>query len=80
MTHKCRFQRRTDAIRFLHELRDRLAKFGLELHPQKTRLIEFGHFAASNRARRGEVPLGLEVCKQAVAVGVRAGECSRTYR
>ncbi len=35
-------------------LRERLAKFGLELHPEKTRLIEFGRFAESNRKRRGE--------------------------
>jgi len=48
------FQRRADAERFLAELKERLRKFGLELHPDKTRLIEFGRFAASNRAKRGE--------------------------
>ena len=48
------FQHRTDAERFLREFRDRLAKFGLELHPNKTRLIEFGRFAARNRKQRGE--------------------------
>ena len=48
------FQHRTDAERFLREFRDRLAKFGLELHPDKTRLIEFGRFAARNRKQRGE--------------------------
>ena len=47
------FEHRDDAQRFLDELRDRLAKFGLELAPEKTRLIEFGRFAARNRARRG---------------------------
>jgi RNA-directed DNA polymerase len=47
------FERRDDAERFLAELRQRLAKFGLELHPDKTRLIEFGRFAAERRARRG---------------------------
>jgi len=47
------FERRDDAERFLTELRQRLAKFGLELHPAKTRLIEFGRFAAERRARRG---------------------------
>src|SRR5262249_23557225 len=36
------FQRREDAERFLAELRDRFAKFGLELHPDKTRLLPFG--------------------------------------
>jgi hypothetical protein len=36
-----------------HPLRKRLARFGLSLHPDKTRLIEFGRFAASNRAERG---------------------------
>jgi Reverse transcriptase (RNA-dependent DNA polymerase) len=48
------FQHRTDAERFLREFRERLAKFGLELHPDKTRLIEFGRFAARDRKQRGE--------------------------
>ena len=48
------FQHRTDAERFLREFRERLAKFGLELHPDKTRLIEFGRFAVRNRKQRGE--------------------------
>jgi RNA-directed DNA polymerase len=39
------FQYRTDAERFLRDFRERLVKFGLELHPDKTRLIEFGRFA-----------------------------------
>jgi len=47
------FQYEQDARRFLADLRPRLAKFGLELHPDKTRLIEFGRFAAANRAARG---------------------------
>ncbi len=47
------FQHRTEAERFLAELRERFAKFGLELHPDKTRLIEFGRFAESNRRGRG---------------------------
>src|SRR3989442_383630 len=48
------FQHRTEAERFLKEFRERLAKFGLELHPDKTRLIEFGRFAARDRKQRGE--------------------------
>lgn len=48
------FQHRADAEQFLGELRERFAKFNLELHPEKTRLIEFGRFAATNRRRRGE--------------------------
>src|SRR5271157_342064 len=48
------FQHRTEAERFLKEFRERLAKFGLELHPDKTRLIEFGRFAAQDRKQRGE--------------------------
>ena len=48
------FQHRTDAERFLREFGERLAKFGLELHADKTRLIEFGRFAALNRKQRGE--------------------------
>ena len=47
------FEHREDAERFLAELRERFAKFGLELHPDKTRLIEFGRFADSNRRKRG---------------------------
>jgi len=47
------FQHRAEAERFLAELRERFAKFGLELHPDKTRLIEFGRFAESNRRGRG---------------------------
>jgi RNA-directed DNA polymerase len=45
------FQHRTDAERFLVELKERFLKFGLELHPEKTRLLEFGRFAAENRQR-----------------------------
>jgi hypothetical protein len=48
------FQHRHEAERFLAELRERFAKFGLELHSDKTRLIEFGRFAAENRERRGQ--------------------------
>jgi RNA-directed DNA polymerase len=48
------FEHRDEAERFLGQLRERLRKFGLELHPDKTRLIEFGRFAAANRDKRGE--------------------------
>src|SRR5437899_4042923 len=48
------FQHRADAERFLAELRARLAKFSLELHSEKTRLLEFGPFAAENRRRAGQ--------------------------
>lgn len=48
------FQHRDDAERCLRELRDRFAKFKLELHPEKTRLIEFGRNVAQRRAHRGE--------------------------
>lgn len=48
------FQSRDEAERFRKDLRERLAQFGLELHADKTRLIEFGRFAAENRRRRGE--------------------------
>jgi RNA-directed DNA polymerase len=47
------FQHESDARRFLDALRERLAEFALSLHPEKTRLIEFGRFAANNRKRRG---------------------------
>ena len=48
------FQHRSDAERFRNELTERLRKFRLELHPDKTRLLEFGQFAAENRKRRGQ--------------------------
>ena len=48
------FQYRSEAQRFLAELRSRLEQYGLELHRGKTRLIKFGRFAASDRAKRGE--------------------------
>ena len=48
------FQSKADAERFWAELIERLRKFRLELHPEKTRLVEFGPFAADNRKRRGE--------------------------
>ena len=47
------FQHERDARRFLDALRQRLAEFALSLHPEKTRLIEFGRFAAASRKRRG---------------------------
>lgn len=47
------FQHRAEAEQFLTELRARLDKFGLKLHPDKTRLIEFGRFADRNRRGRG---------------------------
>jgi retron-type reverse transcriptase len=47
------FESRTEAERFLEMFRERLAKFGLELHAEKTRLIEFGPSAEQNRKRRG---------------------------
>lgn len=48
------FQYRTEAERFWRELQERMAKFDLELHAGKTRLIEFGRFAAQDRKQRGE--------------------------
>src|SRR5450432_186006 len=48
------FESREEAERFLEAFRERLSKFGLELHPEKTRLIEFGRFAAPSREKRGE--------------------------
>jgi RNA-directed DNA polymerase len=47
------FQHEREARRFLDELRERLGKFALSLHPEKTRLIEFGRFAAKDRKARG---------------------------
>jgi len=46
-------QYQEDGERLMAALQERLARFGLSLHSKKTRLIEFGRFAASNRAERG---------------------------
>ena len=48
------FQHRDDAVRFMEALRERFAAYGLELHPEKTRLVEFGRLAEANRRERGE--------------------------
>ena len=47
------FQLKADATRFLQEFKERLAQFSLDLHPDKTRLIEFGRYAARDRQQRG---------------------------
>ena len=47
------FQHEAEARQFLKALRERFAAYGLELHPEKTRLIEFGRFAKENRDRDG---------------------------
>jgi RNA-directed DNA polymerase len=52
--HVAGFEHREDAERFLADLRERFAEFNLELAAEKTRLIEFGRFAARTRARRGD--------------------------
>jgi len=48
------FEHEADAKRFLEEMRVRLAEFSLSLHPDKTKLIEFGRYAAERRERRGQ--------------------------
>jgi RNA-directed DNA polymerase len=48
------FERKEEAEQLLREVRERLARFGLELNTEKTRLIEFGRYAEPNRERRGE--------------------------
>ena len=47
------FEHESDARRFWDAMRERLQKFSLSLHPDKTRLVEFGRFAAASRRRRG---------------------------
>lgn len=48
------FQYKHEAERFLSDLKERMRKFGLEIHPEKSRLIEFGRFAAEKREKKGE--------------------------
>ena len=47
------FQHKRDAERYLRDVRERLSRFGLSLHQDKTRLVEFGRFAVMNRRQRG---------------------------
>ena len=47
------FEHEWEARRFLEAFRERIGQFGLKLHPEKTRLLEFGRHAAARRARRG---------------------------
>ncbi|TMG98541.1 MAG: group II intron reverse transcriptase/maturase [Betaproteobacteria bacterium] len=47
------FEHKAQAEQFLADLRQRMEKFALTLHPEKTRLIEFGRFAAPSRAKKG---------------------------
>jgi len=48
------FQNKAEAEKFWEELKERMQKFHLELHPEKTRLLEFGPKAAQNRKQRGQ--------------------------
>ena len=48
------FESGDDARRFVKELKERFARYGLELHPDKTRLLEFGKTAHGDRRARGE--------------------------
>ena len=48
------FQYRRDAERFVEAVKGRFASFDLEMHPEKTRLIEFGRFARESRRKRGQ--------------------------
>ena len=46
------FEHKSQAEKFLTDLKERMLKFGLELHPEKTRILEFGRFASQNRKKR----------------------------
>ena len=48
------FEQRQDIVTFLADLRTRMAKFGLKLNEEKTRVLEFGRYAVERRARRGQ--------------------------
>lgn len=47
------FEHKSQAEKFLTDLKERMLKFSLELHPEKTQILEFGRFAANNRKKRG---------------------------
>jgi RNA-directed DNA polymerase len=81
------FQYESDARRMLEELRARLGQFSLELHPDKTRLLAFGRYAAGRRAERGEGKpetfafLGFtHICAKTVAGGFLLARHTMTSR
>ena len=63
------FEHETDARRFLDMMRTRLEEFALSLHPEKTRLIEFGRHAAADRDQRG-LEIGRASCRERVLLWV----------
>ena len=79
------FEVKSDAVRFWAELIERMRKFSLELHPEKTRLLEFGPFAAENRNKRGEgKPETFNFSASPTSVGRRGGtdasrSCGRRF-
>jgi hypothetical protein len=56
------FQKKSTAKQFCEELKQRMQKFGLELHPEKTHLLEFGRYAAERRRERGQGMDSLRFC------------------
>jgi RNA-directed DNA polymerase len=68
-------QHESDARRFLDAMRERLRGFALSLHPEKTRLIEFGRFATKQRARH---QLGKPETFQFLILGLTCGSPSIT--
>lgn len=73
------FQYREDAERFRGELRERFGKFNLALQDDKTRLIEFGRFAAGNRQRAGRRQAG-ELCLSWVPACMRSDPKGEVHR
>jgi group II intron reverse transcriptase/maturase len=77
------FEHETDAKRFLDLLRERMGKFALALHPEKTRLIEFGRHAAASRRQRGLgkpetcLPLALKEARPALRSAKATPSCCR---
>ena len=77
------FELRSDAQRFLRALKERFSRFGLELHPEKTRLIEFGRFAEGDRRARGSgdrrrsISLGSRITAEGLGRGVLGWDASR---
>ena len=74
------FQHRADAEQFLRDWKERLARFGLELHPDKTRLIEFGRYAVANRKERGAgKPETFNFLGSPTSVGKRGRAANSTF-
>jgi hypothetical protein len=76
----CGFQHEADARAFLADLRARMGRFALSLHPEKTRLIEFGGQSMAADAAHRASQAQCSICRQTPKVGAACVNCARSDR